>query len=124
MTGRRNEGQGIARRQLRGGFGEFARLRVALPDGILGREREARPTPRGSNAVAERIREAAVELRAEIGSAELKLGRLRELRCGDIVPLRASAQGALLVRVGGEAKFHATRGALGARLALRISERL
>ncbi len=106
------------------GFGELARLRVALPDGILGREREARPTARGSSAVAERIREAPVELRAEIGSAELKLGRLRELRCGDVVPLRPSAQGALLVRIGGEAKFHATRGALGARLALRISERL
>jgi flagellar motor switch protein FliM len=106
------------------GFGEVARLRIALPDGLFGREPDSRAVSLGSAVVAERIREAPVELRAEIGSAELKLGRLRELRCGDVVSLRPSSPGGLLVRIGGEAKFRATRGALGARLALRISERL
>jgi flagellar motor switch protein FliM len=105
------------------GFGELARLRIALPDSLFARAREARPA-RDHGAIRERLHEMPVRLTAEVGTAELALRRIRELRIGDVLTLKASAPTGVLVRVEGQPKFRATRGQLGPQLAVRITERL
>lgn len=105
------------------GFGELARLRVGLPDSLFARAREVRPSTSLRAAIGERLHDMPVEVRAEVGSADLPLRSVRGLRVGDVVPLRPAADGALLV-VEGEPKFRATRGQVGSRLAVRITERM
>jgi len=113
------------------GFGNVARLRVALPESLFQTERPKR-TPggaasaRGANApeLAERLQAMPLRLRAEVGTAELPLGRLRRLSKGDVLPLRPSATGGVLVRVEDEPKFRGVPGVVGARLAVRITERM
>jgi flagellar motor switch protein FliM len=107
------------------GLGELARLRVALPDALFARAREvARPAAKGQSAIGERLHEMPVLVRAEVGSAELTLRRVRDLRVGDVVALQPASADSVLIRVEGEPKFRAARGQVGARLAVRITERL
>ncbi len=108
------------------GLGELARLRIALPDALFARGREAAraPAAKGQSAIGERLHEMPVQLRAEVGSAELSLRRVRDLRVGDVVVLRPATADAVLIRVEGEPKFRASRGQVGPRLAVRITERL
>lgn len=110
------------------GFGNVARLRVGLPESLFQSERPKRSAPRvlGKSLpeLAERLQAMPLRLRAEVGSADLSLGRLQRLRKGDVVPLRPAAPGAVLVRVEEEAKFRGVAGAVGSRLAVRITERV
>jgi flagellar motor switch protein FliM len=106
------------------GFGELARLRVALPEALFVRGQDVR-TARPPRAHApERLHDMPLRLSAEVGSAELPLRGVRALRVGDVIPLRSSAPDGVLVRIEGRPKFLATRGQIGAQLALRITERL
>jgi flagellar motor switch protein FliM len=110
------------------GFGNVARLRVALPEGLFQSERPGRSptraTPAGAPELAQRLQAMPLRLRAEVGSTELMLGRLRRLSAGDVVPLRPSAPGGVLVRVEDEPKFHGVAGVVGSRVAVRITERM
>jgi flagellar motor switch protein FliM len=106
------------------GFGELARLRIALPDALWARTRESRPSAGARTAIGDLLHEMPVRVRAEIGSAEIALRGLRSLRAGDVVFLEPAAADAVLVRVEGEPKFRAVRGQVGSRLAVRITERL
>jgi len=113
------------------GFGNVARLRIALPESLFQHERPRRAAGgRGNAAVAPapdlaaRLQGMPLRLRAEVGSAELPLGRLRQLRAGDVLPLRPASAGGVLVRVEDEPKFRGVPGVMGARIAVRITERM
>jgi flagellar motor switch protein FliM len=110
------------------GFGNVARLRVALPESLFQNERPKRGAGRPAGAVvpelAERLQAMPLRLRAEVGRAELPLGRLKGLRAGDVVPLQAASPGGVLLRVEDEAKFRGVPGVVGARAAVRITERM
>jgi flagellar motor switch protein FliM len=106
------------------GFGELGRLRVALPDSLFGRVKEARPAARDYAAIGERLHEMPVRISAEVGSADLTLRRVRDLCIGDVLVLKPSATDGVLVRVEGQPKFRAARGQLGPQAAVRITERL
>lgn len=108
------------------GFGGLGRVRMAFPTAPLKRcERptgrlEARHRPSVRNAVLH----MPVPVRVEVGEARLPLRRLATLRPGEVIPIEGAEDGSLLVRVGGEPKFKAVRGAVGRRLAVQIVERL
>jgi len=105
------------------GFGDVARLRLALPSAWLERlESDASPAARasGSAAVNELVKEVPLRLRAEIGAAELSVRRLVELREGDTLALEPPTGGQVLVRLEDTARFTATPGSVGSRLAIRL----
>lgn len=111
------------------GFGNVARLRVALPESLFDHARPGRAAARATGGarrvdLAERLQTMPLRVRAEVGVAELPLGRLRELRAGDVLPLRPASPGGVVVRVEDEAKFRGVPGVVGARLAVRITERM
>lgn len=110
------------------GFGNVARLRVALPESVFQSERPkpvaGRAGGAGAPELALRLQGMPLRLRAEVGSAELPLGKLRRLRAGDVVPLRPSSAGGVLLRVEDEPKFRGVPGVVGARVAVRITERM
>lgn len=110
------------------GFGNVARLRVALPESAFQPERAKKGPARAPSAMVsqltQRLHGMPLRLRAEVGSAELPLGRLQSLRAGDVVPLRPASPGGVLLRVEDEAKFRGVPGVLGARAAVRITERM
>lgn len=106
------------------GFGELGRLRIALPDTLFARVRDERPAAKGRASIGERLHEMPVKLTAEVGTADLTLRRVRDLRIGDVLTLKPSAATGVLVRVEGRPKFRGVRGQLGPQLAVRITERL
>lgn len=110
------------------GFGNVARLRVALPESVFQSERPklapGRTGGAGAPELALRLQGMPLRLRAEVGSAELPLGKLRRLRAGDVVPLRPASAGGVLLRVEDEPKFRGVPGVVGARVAVRITERM
>ncbi len=111
------------------GFGNVARLRVALPESLFDHARPGRAAARATGGarrvdLAERLQTMPLRVRAEVGVAALPLGRLRELRAGDVLPLRPASPGGVVVRVEDEAKFRGVPGVVGARLAVRITERM
>jgi flagellar motor switch/type III secretory pathway protein FliN len=69
------------------------------------------------------LHEVALDLRVELGSAEITLRRLGELQPGDLIQLQPSDPEGYLVRIEGQPKFTATPGSVGNRLAVQILER-
>ncbi len=103
------------------GFSEVAQLRIALPvswidDAAVAKE--AGDTD-GSSMEA-RVRDVPLELRAEIGNAELSLSKLAALREGDTLLLDPVADGRVLVRLENTARFVAVPGVVGNRLAIQL----
>jgi len=111
-----------------GGFGNVARLRIALPEGLFQADMPSRRRPpaasSGSRELAERLHAMPLALRAEVGSAEIPVARLRALHAGDVVPLRPACRGDVLVRIEGEPRFGAVTGSVGKQLAIKITERM
>jgi len=104
------------------GFGDIARLRIALPDSWvdaverqpLGTEAHA-PTP-----IAPRLMDMHVTLHAETGSARLPVQRIASLKAGDTIPLDPAEGGSILVRIENRPKFRGLQGMLGSRLAVQL----
>jgi flagellar motor switch protein FliM len=108
------------------GLGDICRLRLGLPASAFGERREA-PLAAATGdppAVERAVHEMPIELRVELGSVALSLSQLAELEAGSVVPIDAAPDGTLLVRVEGQPKFRAIRGALGQRLAVQLTERI
>jgi len=108
------------------GLSPIGRLRIALPVGPFQAPttRTEAPVTEGAPAIRGSLAGVPVKLCAEIGSVELTLAQIGALEPGDVLTLRPSAADGLLVRVEGSPKFLASRGSLGSRLAVRISERI
>lgn len=108
------------------GLGDFARVRVAIPPEPFHKLQvsQMRFEPSRRDDVVKAVLGMPVELRVEAGEAQLSLSELSSLRVGATIPLDPAAANGLLVRVEGEPKFLATRGAVGRRLAVQVTKRL
>lgn len=104
------------------GFGDIARLRIALPDSwVEGVERQPLGTERqATTPIAPRLMNMNVTLHAEIGSARLPVRRIANLKAGDTIPLDPAEGGAILVRIENRPKFRGLQGLLGTRLAVQL----
>ena len=87
-------------------------------DSAGGGEAEHAPDAGEAHRLSRSVGSASVEVRAELGSAELTLGDVTELTPGQIVPLGAA--GLVHVTVDGHAIHAATPGLRGARRAVQI----
>ncbi len=111
------------------GLVPVGRVRIALPLSGL----EAPPAAlRTSGAKAAQalpvgidtlLQEVGLDLRVELGTAEITLRRLSELQPGDLIHLQPSDPDGYLVRIEGQPKFTATPGSVGSRTAIQIQER-
>lgn len=110
-----------------GGLAEFARLRLALPVAPFQRL-QAAPKARAAtpqrNDLAPVVLDTAVQLRVEVGSAELRLSELGRLQVGSVIPITPADEEALIVRVEDRPKFRAIRGTVGRRLAVQLTDRV
>ncbi len=109
------------------GMGELCRLRVLLPPEAFDAADRSEPAAAGATpraALEAPLLDMPVAVRVEAGTAELSLAEIVALQPGDVIPLRRADALGLLVRVEDAPKFRAERGAVGGRLAARITERL
>lgn len=104
------------------GFGDVARLRIALPDSWVGRVQQPSGSDRarGQEELKGRLLEMPVTLRAEIGTAELPVPRVAALAPGDLIELDPVDGGDVLVHLEDRAKFHAVPGVVGGNLAIQL----
>ncbi len=112
------------------GLVPIGRMRIALPlAGLEAPPAAQRPAASSAQAGAGPVgidallQEVALDLRVELGSAEISLRRLGELQPGDLIPLQPSDPEGYLVRIEGQPKFTATPGSVGSRMAVQIQER-
>lgn len=111
------------------GLVPIGRVRIALP--LAGLEAPATaPRAKGANvaqaapaSIDALIQDVGLDLRVELGSAEITLRRLGELQPGDVIHLQPSDPEGYLVRIEGQPKFTATPGSVGSRMAVQIQER-
>ncbi len=104
------------------GFGDVARLRMALPDSWVGsvQQPSGSDRARGRAELETQLLEMPVALRAEVGTAELSVGRVAALKPGDVIEIDAAEGGDVLVRLEDRGKFRAVRGAVGGNLAVQL----
>lgn len=81
-------------------------------------------TVQGINALKRRIGAASLSLQAILGTTEITVGDLLNLRVGDVIPLREKTADPLMVRVGKKPKFLANPGTRNNRTAIKILETL
>jgi len=103
------------------------RLRVGIPAASF--RDTAGATPQevardGARKLEGGIVDVPVTLRAELGTVDLTLTQIANLRVGDVLSLQPSASDGLLIRVEGQPKFRAIAGRVGSRLAAQAVERL
>lgn len=108
------------------GFGEPARLRIAVPEELC-----AEPAGRRSvggegqdREMAAKLLEIPIHLHAEIGWADIGLRALSKLEVGSVIEIDSRPGNEITVRLEDEAKFYAERGRSGERSAVRITEKL
>lgn len=77
-------------------------------------------TPEQAEALKTRVRQLQVPLRVLLGSAEVKMQEILELKEGDFIPLDTRADGTLPVLIGGRLKFSARPGRSRNRMAIEI----
>ena len=109
-----------------GGVGELCRFHLAIPTSVVegGRGEAQSEEPRERSDLEKELLDVAVDVRVEVGGAELSLSQVADLRPGSEIPLEAIAGGELIVRIGNTAKFRAERGSGDQKLAVRILEAL
>ena len=108
------------------GMGPLCRLRALLPPAAFDAAEAGAPksSEAASGSLGEPLLEMPVGVHLEVGSLELSLAQIARLQPGDVLPLERSDPQALLLRVEDVPRFRAERGAVGARLAARITEPL
>ena len=103
------------------GLGEPAQLRIAFPEAWIDEVERGGATQSESDRLdPENLLAVPVDLRAEVGKAQITLREASELQGGDEIVLEGEADGAVVLRVAGKAKFKAVRGHAGNRAAVRI----
>jgi flagellar motor switch protein FliM len=103
------------------GIGELGRLRIAFPESWIDEiERGAQLHNDEDTIGTEQLLNVPVELRAEVGRAELSIRQIGALEVGDEIPIDGYPDGTVLVRVAGKPRFKAVRGSAGTRAAIQI----
>jgi flagellar motor switch protein FliM len=108
------------------GFGEPGHIHCLFPAALVGAA--LAPVEAGA-AVAHRgvpglVGQTPVSLRAQVATGKIALSEIARLRTGDVLPVDGQGDGGLLIYVEGRPKFRGVPGAVGARRAVRISERV
>ena len=110
------------------GLGDLCRCRLAIPQDLYGSENtddEAEPRQQElAHALQGEVLEMRVRIRAEAGYSNVPLGKMAELKVGDVLPLEPSDARGLVVRIEDTAKYVGERGSLGGRLAVQLIESL
>jgi len=108
------------------GLEDLCRLRLALPAQAMELPGPALAAgrPHGPSPLEGPLLDTQVTVRVEAGVVSLPLGRVANLRVGDVLPLERTDPRGLLVRIEDEARFRAVRGAVGGRLAVQLVDRL
>ena len=108
------------------GFGETCRLRVAVPrECFVTKEIESTAgRTRLKSGPEVSVLDVPLDLRAQVGFADLTLAQVGALQPGQVIDLETPTDGSLTVTFGGRKKFKAIAGARGARRAIQLSERL
>jgi len=107
------------------GFGEPGVLRVAIPLSLMNEERTEQSTRQlgpPPDELAGQLYETPVDVRVELGYAEVSLSDVAQLRVGDELRLHRCHGGGLVVNVEQSPKFRAETGKVGNQLAVRITE--
>jgi flagellar motor switch protein FliM len=102
------------------GLGEPGRLRIGFPQSWIQDDEQTTPVRSEARVDVGRLMEMPLEVRAEVGHAELPLRRLTALKPGDVIPIEGFAGGRILVRIADAPRFKAVRGSAGAQAAIRI----
>lgn len=82
------------------------------------------PTPEQAKALQSRLREAPLEVVAELGTGEMTISELLHLQKGDVVTLKSKIDDPLIVKVGDVPKFTGQPGHLKSWMAVQILELL
>lgn len=72
----------------------------------------------------ERVKEAEVEVKVELAKSVITVGKLLQLKAGDVIPLGKDTSDPLVCRVEGVAKFLGKAGLYGPNKAFLIEERI
>ena len=108
------------------GFGEACRVRVLIPAEPFG-SRDSPPIRKSATrtaAAAISVMDVPIRLRAQVGTAEISLTEVAELRPGSSIVLDSPSDGSLTVRIGNEDKFRGIAGTRGPKRAVQLGERL
>ena len=108
------------------GFGESCRLRLAVPSECFapGASEAGSVRARPKTGPELSVQEVPLDLRAQVGYADLTLAAVGALKPGQVIDLETPSDGSLIVKVGGRPKFRGVAGVQGARRAVRLSERI
>lgn len=82
------------------------------------------PTPEQSVLLEKRLKQASMDIVAELGKGEISVEELLYLQLGDVISLNTQIDSPLLVRVGEIPKFTAQPGKMRNRMAVQILETL
>lgn len=111
------------------GFEEIGRLRLALPRALLGIEAppagvRREPDVAARRAIEQSLLDTPLRVSAAAGTAQITVAQLAALEVGDVLPVSARRDGAVVIGIEGVARFRGVRGAVDGRLAVQIVDRL
>ncbi|MFK7898700.1 MAG: FliM/FliN family flagellar motor switch protein [Myxococcota bacterium] len=108
------------------GFGEACRVRVAIPSAAfpaqVDESERAAAELKATSQVS--VLEVPLQLRAQVGTAQLSLAEVGALVPGQLIPLDAPSDGSLVVKMGGQGKFVGVAGTRGAKRAVQLTARM
>lgn len=107
------------------GFGDACRLRLVVPAEVFRRAgvvaaKAAKLAPTAGVSLLD----VPIQLRAQVGTAELPLGEVGRLAVGQSILLDVPADGSLIVRIGEREKFRGIAGTRGSKRAVQLQERI
>ena len=68
--------------------------------------------------------DVSIQLRAQVGTAELSLAEVAGLELGSSIVLDSPSDGSLTVRIGEQDKFRGTAGTRGPKRAVQLGQRI
>lgn len=86
-------------------------------------EKNKQREPEELDQLKEKLRDAVITLKAELGESEISVQEFLQLDLGDVIELDQAIDKPLLIRAGEVPKFFAQPGKKGRRLAVQIIER-
>ncbi|HET7579071.1 MAG TPA: flagellar motor switch protein FliM [Bacillales bacterium] len=87
-------------------------------------EKKKERQPEEVEGLKEKLRDAPIPLKAELGQSEISVQEFLQLDLGDVIELNQAIDKPMRIRVGEVPKFHVQPGKKGKRLAVQIIERI
>lgn len=90
------------------------------PHALLSRKKDRRPDLHQRQQAIERLTEAVLSVRVNLGETDLPMGKIANLKPGEIIPLNSSPQQELPVQIVDRTRFFARAGRVGKRVIAQI----